>query len=343
MVDLLFRLMDALGPSGDEQLVRNIINAEIKKYVNEVYTDKFGNLIAHKKGAGEKIMLAAHMDEIGLMARKIENNGFIKVSAIGGIEPITLAGQHVTIVGDKNRVICNGVISFSELHEDTNIKETPKTDDLYVDTGLAKNKLKSLGVEIGNYIVPQHHARYLGSKKIVSGKAIDDRAGCYALIEIAKKLKNLKSNQDICYVFTVQEEIGLYGAKTAVYHISPDWGMAVDATNARDSSISAACVLGNGPYLTIKDSEMLGNKCIDDWLRKTAKLQKIPLQLEVADSGTTDAVSIMLAKGGIPSTTVSIPVRNLHSTVGIAHLDDLNNAIKLLTQFLRKPPVICKA
>ena len=273
MVELLFKLMNALGPSGDEQLVRDIITSEIKKYVNEIYVDKFGNLVAHRKGIGEKIMLAAHMDEIGLMAKKIENNGFIRVSSIGGIEPITLVGQPVKVVGDKNKVICNGVISFSELHEDLNIKTLPKMDELYVDTGLNVNELKLSGVEIGNYIVPLHHARYLGNNKIISGKSLDDRTGCYILIELAKKLKNLHSKQDIYYVFTVQEEMGLYGAKTAVYHIAPDWGLAIDATNARDSSISPSNIIGSGPFLTIKDSEMLGNKCLIDWIKKVAKIK----------------------------------------------------------------------
>ena len=343
MVELLFKLMNTLGPSGDEELVRDIIAAEIKRYVNEIYIDKFGNLIAHRKGEGERIMLAAHMDEIGLMAKKIENNGFIRVSAIGGIEPITLVGQPVTIVGNKNKVICNGVISFSELHEDITIKVLPKIDDLYVDTGLSRDELKAFGVEIGNYIVPLHHARSLGNKKIISGKALDDRTGCYALIEPAKKLKGLGSKQDIYYVFTVQEEIGLYGAKTAVYHIAPDWGLAIDATNARDSGTSSSCVIGNGPFLTIKDSEMLGNKVLVSWLKKMAKIEDVPLQLEVEDSGTTDAASIMMAKGGIPSATISVPVRNIHSTIGIASIDDINNIIRLLSRFLKKPPKICNA
>lgn len=337
MVELLFKLMDLIGPSGDEGRVSDLIKKEIKNYVDEVYSDKFGNLIAHKKGSGEKIMLAAHLDEIGLMIKKIDNNGFIRVSPIGGIEPITLAGQPVSIIGERNKIICNGVISFSELHEDNKVKALPKIEELYVDTGLNKKELNALNVEIGNYIVPMHHARNLGNNKIISGKALDDRAGCYILIEVAKKSKSLKSKLDIYYVFTVQEEIGLYGAKTATYHIFPDWGLAIDTTNARDSGLLSSIVIGKGPYITIKDSQMLGNKKLDDWLRKIAKANKIPIQLEVDESGTTDATSIMLAKGGIPSTTISIPVRNIHSTVGVAHIDDINNAIKLLLEFLKKP------
>jgi len=338
MVDLLFRLMDSLGTSGDEQIVRDIIKANMKKYVDNIYMDKFGNLIAHKKGRGKKIMLAAHMDEIGLMAKKIEDNGFIRVSAIGGIEPITIVGQQVSLVSDKNKTICNGIISCSELHEDSPIKKIPKIEELYVDTGLNKKELKRIGVEIGDYIVPSHHARYLGNSKIISGKALDDRAGCYILMELAKKLSNKKSKLDIYYVFTVQEEIGLYGAKTATYNISPDWGIAVDVTNAKDSSLLSPSLIGKGPYITIKDSQMLGNKKIDDWLKKIAKQNKIPLQLEVEDSGTTDATSIMLAKGGIPAATISVPVRNIHSTVSVAHMDDINNAIKLLAVLIKNPP-----
>lgn len=338
MVDLLFKLMDSLGTSGDEQIVRDIIKANIKTYVDNIYTDRFGNLIAHKKGKGKKIMLAAHMDEIGLMAKKIEDNGFMRVSPIGGIEPITIVGQQVSIVSDKNQTICNGIISCSELHEDLPIKKIPKIEELYVDTGLNKKELKKLGVEIGDYIVPSHHARCLGNSKIISGKALDDRVGCYILIELAKKLSNKKSNLDIYYVFTVQEEIGLYGAKTATYTLSPDWGIAVDVTNAKDSSLLISSLIGKGPYITIKDSQMLGNKKIDDWLKKIAKQNNIPLQLEVEDSGTTDATSIMLARGGIPAAIISVPVRNIHSTVSIAHMDDINNTIRLLAILIKNPP-----
>ena len=340
MVDLLFKLMDTLGPSGDEELVRNIIRSEIKKYVDEVRIEKFGNLVAHKKGRGQKIMLASHMDEIGLMAKKIEDNGFIRVSIIGGIEPITIVGQQVSIVSDNNKAICNGVISCPELHEDHPIKEIPKVDELYVDTGLNKKALNKIGVEIGNYIVPSHHARYIGDGSIISGKALDDRAGCYILIELAKKLSKSRSNVDIYYVFTVQEEMGLYGAKTAAYNIAPDWGIAIDVTNPKDSSIIGKQVIGNGPYITIKDAQMLGNRALDNWLKKIAKLNKIPLQLEVEDSGSTDAASIMLAKGGIPSTTISVPVRNIHSTVGIANVNDIITTIRLLSILLKKPPKI---
>lgn len=336
MADLLRRLIDALGPSGYEQEIRVIITKELRKYVDEVRTDKFGNLIARKKGKGAKVMLAAHMDEIGLMINKIESNGFIRFSTIGGIEPITLIGQKVTIIKKKTKNLCNGIISMPELHEGFSVKRIPDIKDLYVDTGLNKKELAKLGVEIGDYIVPMEKSVTLGNKKIICGKALDDRIGCYILIEVAKMLR--KSKADIYYTFTVQEEVGLYGAKVSVYQIDPDWGIAVDATNSQDSTIQEGCVIGSGPYITVKDAEMLSNIGLIDWLKDIAKKKKIPVQLEVSDVGTTDATSIMLSRRGVPSTVISIPIRNLHSTIGVVHLDDINNAIKLLYELLKNPP-----
>ena len=134
--------------------------------------------------------------------------------------------------------------------------------------------------------------------------------------------------------------MGLYGAKTSVYEIDPQWGIAIDVTNAHDSDIRGECSLGSGTYITVKDSEMLANLCLDDWLKKLAKKKKIPYQLEVSDSGTTDATSMMLSRKGIPSTAISVSIRNIHSTIGIAHIDDVNYTIKLITELIKNPPKI---
>ena len=338
-MELLKRLINEIGPSGDEAKVRNIISKTIKPWVNEIYTDSMGNLICHKKGKGEKIMLAAHMDEVALMVKQIQNNGLLKFSPIGGIAAITLIGQTVYVLKKDNQIACEGIISFPRIHEGAAVYDLPSMDELYVDTGLSKKDVQKLGINVGSYIVPSQQFTTLGNKKIISGKALDDRIGCYILIELAKRIK--KINHDVYYVFTVQEEIGLYGAKTSVYNIHPHWGIAIDVTEARDAEIRAECVLGSGPFLTMMDKEMIANKCLNDWIENIAKKEKIPLQLDVSEHGTTDATSIMLSRGGIPSTTLSVAVRNIHSTVGMSHFDDIKNAIELLYRLLKKPPKIC--
>ncbi|MBI2663345.1 M28 family peptidase [Candidatus Woesearchaeota archaeon] len=339
-MELLQRLINAFGPSGNEVAVRNIIMKDIKPYVDKMWVDGFGNLIAHKKGKGQKVMLAAHMDEIALMIKKIEENGFLRLSPVGGIESLTLLGQNVFIFSPAGKFICNGIVSFPELHEGLEIEKDKqiKMDDLYIDTGLGKKESKKLGIEIGCYVIPSHSFKYLGNKKIFTGKALDDRVGCYILAEIAKKIKSPKV--DLYLVFTVQEEMGLYGAKTSVYQINPIWGVAIDVTDSHDSDIKGENIIGAGPSITVKDAEMLSNPDIDNKLKSIAKKKKIPYQLEVSEFGTTDATSMMLSRKGIASTAISIPIRNIHSTVGIAHIDDIDNAIKLIVELLKDPPKI---
>ncbi|MBW3012703.1 M42 family metallopeptidase [Candidatus Woesearchaeota archaeon] len=338
-MELLKQLANLLGPSGAEQEVRSLIQKEIKKYVDEVRVDKFGNLIAHKKGKGARVMLAAHMDEIGLMCSNIEDDGKIKISAVGGIDPVTLVGQQVYLLLDNGKII-NGVISFFEIHEGLEIDEMPLQDDLYVDTGLDKDALEKLGVATGTYIVPRHTFITLGNKDIVSGKAFDDRIGCYALIELAKRLKNI-TKEDMYYVFTVQEEVGLYGSETAVYDIDPDWGIAVDNTVATDSGDPKKICLGKGPCVTIMDAGMIANRCLNGHIAAVAKKNKIPLQKEVVEAGTTDATKIMMSRGGVPSAVLGIPLRNMHSTISVAHIRDIENLIKLLELLMKNPPKVC--
>lgn len=334
---LLAKLMDALGPSGNEQEVRLLIMKEMKDHVDDLWIDKFGNLICHKKGRGPKVMLGAHMDEVGLMVNEIKGNGRIKFSAIGGIEPLTLIGQAVDIL-TKNGIV-KGIITLKEIHNDMEIKELPILEDLYVDTGLYKDDIEKLGVEIGNYIVPVHSTRFLGSRNIISGKALDDRIGCFVMIELAKLMGKVK--QEIYYTFTVQEEVGLYGAQTSVYNIDPDWAVAVEVTQCPDAEESPLVRMGWGPVLTIKDAAIIANKCLNDHFIDIAKRNKIPFQLEVTEIGSTDVAKIMLSKGGVPSTVVSTPIRNIHSTISIASIEDIENSIRLLAEALKKAPKVC--
>tara|TARA_Y100000034_G_C6903575_1_gene418652 strand:+ start:2948 stop:3643 length:696 start_codon:yes stop_codon:yes gene_type:complete len=222
------------------------------------------------------------------------------------------------------------------------VEKIPEMKNLILDTGLTKKELKQRKVEIGTFLELEDDMSYLGCKDVIAGKALDDRVGCYILLELARRLKNSKASID--FVFTVQEEIGLYGSKTSIYEIEPDWALAVDVTSADDSERhyhETTKQLGNGPCITVKDSKMISNVCIDSWLKEIAKKKKIPFQLDISETGTTDALSISMAKGGIPTAVVGVAVRNLHTGFGIANLKDIENCVKLLVGLLRNPPKKC--
>ena len=337
-IELLKKLANTYGPSGNEVAVRKIIQQEIRPYVDECRVNKLGNLIARKKGKGERVMLAAHMDEVALMVKKIDESGYIRLSPVGGTEPVTLIGQVAKILKPNGMPLCTGIISYGEVHEGNEIKELPKIDYFYVDTGLSKEELKKKGVRIGTYVVPTQNFNTLGNKDTITGKALDDRIGCYILIELAKVLK--KTNLDVYFVFSVQEEIGLYGAKTSVYEVNPRWGIAVDVTIAADSDLknNTSRIIGTGPFLTVKDSEIIASPVLDNHIEKVAEKNKIPLNLEIADFGTTDATNMMLHGGGVPSTILGVAIRNIHTTAGIASMKDIRNCIKLLKLVLETPP-----
>ena len=327
---MLKELIDTQGISGNEMAVRAVIRKRMRGCADEIRIDKIGNLIAHKKGSKPTVMLAAHMDEVGLMVRDIEKDGRIHFSTMGGIEVTSLIGQRVNIGK------ANGVITTERISKGEDVEELPKMEELYIDTGLTKKELEKKGIGVGSYVsFNQCSLHTLGSENIISGKALDDRIGCHVLIELARKLRNVKN--DIYYVFTVQEEIGLYGAKISAYKINPDWAIVVDVSDEDPKNKQ----LGSGPCIMVKDAEMLGNRCINGWLEDIAKKNRIPYQLEVSDAGTTDALSISLSREGTPTAVVGVPVRNMHTATGMAHMDDVKNTIKLLELLLRKPPKVC--
>src|SRR3989338_5651159 len=337
-IPLLQKFIDAYGVSGNEEEVRDLIVKQIKNQVDEITIDNMGSITAHKKGTQPVLMLAAHMDEIGLMVKKIDNSGRIYCSHIGGFDPTILIGQRVH-VGKKGSHI-HGVLTTDKISTDLDMIEKPTLDDIYVDTGLSKSQLEKKGITIGSYVSIEVKSVNLGDEDYIQGKALDDRIGCFILVELIKELKKIKN--ELYFVFTVQEEVGLYGAKTTAYEISPDWAIAVDVTNADDRSPDSSKCLGMGPAITIKDADMIANKCINDHIIKVSKKLKIPIQLEVSDIGTTDAFNISLSKGGVPSTVVGISIRNIHTPVGIAHREDIINCIKLLKSLIYNPPDLCK-
>ncbi|MBI4176097.1 MAG: M42 family metallopeptidase [Candidatus Aenigmarchaeota archaeon] len=338
LYELLERLSNAYGVSGSESDVRKLIVSEIEPYVDTVKVDKMGNMTCHRKGTGPSIMLAAHMDEIGLLVKEIDKDGHIFFSLIGGISEETLAAHPVHILGTKG--VVHGVITFDYLHLGLRPEKYPKYYEMYADTGLSKKELEKAGVSVGAYMIAERRLTRLGKSNIISGKSLDDRIGCAMLIELARRIKKAGVKANVYFVFTVQEEVGLYGARASMYSFDPACALAVETTTSHDYE-DTGVGLGHGPSITIKDAEFITNRILTEYIVGLAKKNKIPYQVEVSDFGTTDALAISLSKGGVPAGVVSVPVRNIHSTVGIADLDDIENGLKLLFEFLKSPPKSC--
>ncbi len=334
---MLHELMDIEAVSGNEGPVREYIHEKIAPYVDVISVDKMGDLICHKKGKKPSIMLAAHMDEIGLMVKRIERSGRIYVSALGGVNSINVIGQTVSILGSKGPV--KGIISTREINNDYEMEQIPSMNDVFLDTGLTQKELEKLGVSVGSYLSLEKADHNIGNPDFIAGKALDDRIGCFMLVELAKRLAN--NPHDIYFVFTVQEEVGLYGAKVSTYTIDPDLAVAVDVSNANDLNDEPTKIVGEGPVITMKDDEMIGNTCLNNYFREIAKKNKIPIQLEVSNFGTTDALTISLSKGGVPATSMGVCLRNIHTTHSIASKKDIVHCIELLEYFCNKPPHQC--
>lgn len=329
----LEKLSNINGVTGREEDVRNVLSNLIKPYVDSVSEDKLGNLIAIKKGdkSKPKIMLAAHMDEIGLMVKNISKEGFIQFAKMGGIDDRILLAQKVIVHTSKDDLL--GIIGSKPPHiqkkEERNKVVT--YDKLFIDIGAMDSRdIQKMGVKIGDPISFSVKFEKVG-KKIVTGKAFDDRAGCAVMVETLKKL-----NSTDCSIFavgTIQEEVGLRGAGTAAFGIDPDFGIALDVTVAGDvpgvKDFESNIKMGKGPALTVTDAGLISHPKVLSLLVDTAKTNNIPYQLETGLPGTTDAARISLTRQGVPSGTISIPTRYIHSPVGMMDLTDINNSIKL--------------
>ena len=324
MVDLLKDLSLTTGVSGSEEKIREFIKSKVKTKVDEVYQDSLGNLICVKKGKGEKVMLAAHMDEIGLIATFVDDNGFIRFSNIGGVSAFYSLGQRVLF---ENGAF--GTISYDgDLEEMKNLK----LSKMYIDIGEGSKEDVLKKIKIGEKACFYSEPKAQGD--VFIAKAMDDRCGCAVLIDVLEKLKD--TDKELYFVFTVQEEVGLRGAKTAAYGLMPDIAIAVDVTLVGDTPKAKPMdvSLGKGPAIKIKDNSVLCHKDVVSRLVKTCEKSKIPYQSEILEAGGTDIGAIHLTGGGIPSGGVSIPSRYVHSPNEMVNLKDLEMAVKLLVEFL---------
>ncbi|KRQ87946.1 putative aminopeptidase YsdC [Caloramator mitchellensis] len=321
-MELLKELTSIYGPSGREDKVADFIIDNIKQYVDEVKKDTLGNVISVKKGKGQKkLMFAAHMDQIGVMITFIDDNGFLRFTNIGGVNPYSLLFKRI--------VFKNGVEGIVSKEAKADIKDL-NLKDMFIDIG-AKNKEEAKQkVNIGEFGVFKSDFIDLGNS--ISSAAFDDRIGCYALIEAAKRIK--ENNGDIYFVFTVQEEVGLRGAKVAAYSIEPDIAIAVDVTGTGDTPNCnrMAVKFGEGAAIKIMDRGFIVHPQIKELLINVAERNNIKYQYEILEMGTTDAAEIHISKAGAPSGVVSIPTRYIHSHSETVDKDDLKAAIDLLVK-----------
>jgi len=326
MKNLIRKLTEVFGPSGLEDEIRRVIKREITGYVSSVKKDPLGNLIAHIKGKGKRIMLAAHMDEIGVVTSFIDKNGFIRFSNVGGFFPIHSLTARILF---ENGVV--GVIGEERRKSMTDPIEMRK---LYIDIGAKNRKEAEKLVPVGTFGSYQREFKDLG-KRVVA-KALDDRIGCAVLVEVIKKLK-VKPKFDTYIVFTVQEEVGLKGATTSAFGVDPELAIAVDVTRTGDTPEASkmAVKLGGGAAIKVKDRGIVCSPAIVKKLKNVALKHKIPYQLEILERGTTDATSIQLTKGGVPSGAVSIPSRYIHSSSEMVDINDVEACIKLILKFLK--------
>ena len=329
MKELIQKLVTAFGPTGFEDEVRAIVQAEIKDHADEVTVGKLGSLIALKKGSGQgqKIMLVAHLDEIGLMVTHIDQRGYARVTPLGTVFPLYGVGQRVRFADGRVGVLC------VDRREDSS--KVPNFDQLYIDLG-AKDK-KSCPVSVGDVAAFQQPLAEFDGR--LMAKSLDDRLGCAMLIEVLRRLKS--TPHEVYCVFSVQEETTSVGARTAAFSIDPDVAIVVDVTSTGDTpkALPMAVELGKGPAIKVRDAGSIADPRVRRWMVQRAKEAKIPYQLEILRDGSTDADVIQPARDGVPSGGVLIPCRHVHSPSELVDLADVENGVKLLLELVKKPIV----
>ena len=324
-MELLKQLTMCIAPSGREDSVRSIIEKELEGVCDEIYTDALGNLICHKKGSGKKLMLTAHIDEIGFMVTFIDDKGFLRFNTVGGQQKLNCINSKV----EFEHGVC-GTISYEN-------KEDPASvgfDKMYIDIGASSKEEAESKVSIGDMATFAPNMEISFDK--VMSKALDDRAGCYVLIKALKETK--ESENDLYVVFTAQEEVGLRGAKVAANRISPHMAIAFDVSSAGDTPFSKELnlKLGKGPAIKMKDASFIIHPSARKFMVDCANSIGIEYQLEAAASGGTDAGAIHLSGSGAPVGTISIPTRYIHSQNEVVDIKDLHGAITLAKALMKK-------
>ncbi len=337
----LANLVNSISPSGYEAPVAKVWKAEAETFAAKVWTDTHGNSHAVvNSGGSPRVMFAGHYDEIGFQISYIDDKGFLWVQALGGWDAQIAQGQRVQVSTKKG--VIRGVFGKIGIHMQTpeDRKKVSEIKDLWVDIGAKDRKDAEKMVEIGDPLVIDSGFDELANGLAV-GRAFDNRAGAFVILEAARQLTKLNPKAEIYAVATVQEEIGLRGATTAAYEINPDIGIAVDVTFSTDHPKMGEVMkrensidLGKGPVIARGPNI---NSKLFDLLVKTAKTEKIPYQISAAPRGTgTDANAIQLSRGGVVAGLVSIPLRYMHSPCETISLKDLEDSIQLLVKTVAK-------
>ena len=328
---LLSDLCEVAGAPGHENRIRKMVLKEIKPFVDEITIDNMGNVIAIKKGNERKrVMIGAHMDEIGFIVTHIDDKGFVYFHTLGGFDPKTLTAQRVIIHGKKDII---GVMGSKPIHlmSAADRKKIPTTKDYFIDTGLSKKSLEKI-VEVGSPITRERKMIEMGD--CLNCKSLDNRVSVFILIEVLKQIKSLPP-YDIYAVFTVQEEIGIRGANVSSMQINPDFGFGLDTTIAWDTPGSTkqeqVSALGEGACIKVMDSSTVCDYRMVSYMKEIARKNKIKTQLEILPAGGTDTSGIQrMNPGGAIAGAVSIPTRHIHQVIEMVNKNDVKASIELL-------------
>jgi putative aminopeptidase FrvX len=337
-LDLLKQLSEVAGIPGWEDRVRELVKKELKGLIDDVHIDALGNVIAHKKGKGPKVMIAAHMDEIGFYVKHIDDKGFLRLQNVGGFDMRNLFARQVTVHTTKADILglMNPGSKPIHISEPEERRKIPTLSEFFVDTGLSADEVKKQ-VKVGDPVTLRQEAKALG--RLFTGKAMDDRVAVFVVLETLKQLKTKKLPYDVYAVFTTQEEVGLYGAVTSSYGVEPDIGIALDVTLAVDTPGSspdqAITELGKGVAIKVMDSYSISDRGLVQGFVSLSEKNNIIHQMEVLPLGGTDAGAIQRSRAGVPSITLSIPTRYIHTVTECVHLDDVTATIELLKVYLQ--------
>lgn len=335
MIELLKELCMINGISGDEEKVRDYIIEQIKDFC-EYEIDNLGSIIAFKKGAktpDKRIMVSAHMDEVGFIVNYINDDGSLEITSVGGVEPSVVMGKRV-VVGEKE---INGVVGSAAVHNISKEEreKAPKLSSLCVDIGAKSREEASKLVRLGDSVYFKSEFLRLGDNKIMS-KAIDDRFGCAVMI----KLLQSEHEYDTYFTFVVQEEIGLRGARAAAYTVNPDVAVVIEATTASDipsaEGEKKVCLLGNGPVVSFMDRATIYSKELYNLAFDIAKEINVKCQTKTMIAGGNDAGAIHTSRGGVKTIAVSLPCRYIHSPSSVADVRDIEDTHRLIEELIKR-------
>ena len=335
MIDLLKDLCRLSGVSGDEDQVRDFIRAQAAPYASAIRTDALGNLIVFKKGqkaTGNKLLLAAHMDEVGIIVTRITDEGFLKFDFVGGVDRRVAIGKPV-LIGDRQ---VPGLIGLKAIHlvSREELKKVPKTDSLYIDIGAKDREEAEQLVSLGDYGCFIGEPEEFG-RGFLKAKAIDDRVGCAVMLELLKEELPL----DVTFAFTAQEEVGTRGAFAAAFSVTPEVALVLETTTAADlpgvEDHRKVCAPGKGPVISYMDGGTIYDRALFEDLRRLARENHIPWQTKEYIAGGNDARTIQRTKSGVRAAALSAAVRYLHAPASVGSIADFEHMLKLTRLFLQ--------